>query len=181
MNLSSRRYMPTIIKDGAILPHDRWTVLRDATGPEVLRAAPGRSFIVPLDFWMMHRAALDEYPGENGIWLDSQQTPESVAESLEAFPVIALNFPIFADGRSYSNARELRDHYLYKGEIRAIGDVLRDQLYYMSRCGFNSFALRHDQDPDACIKALRDFSTGYQASVDEPLPLFRRRAERRKD
>lgn len=167
--------MPTVIKDGAILSRDRWTVLREATGPEVLQAVPGRSFIVPLEFWLNFRAQLEEYPGEKGVWLDSHQTPEPVAADLAEFAVIALNFPVFADGRSYSNARELRERYRFEGEIRAIGDVMRDQLYYMSRCGFNSFALRHDQDPETCLRAFTDFSTGYQSSIDEPLPLFRRR------
>ncbi|MYA37894.1 MAG: DUF934 domain-containing protein [Gammaproteobacteria bacterium] len=167
--------MPTVIKDGAILPRDRWTVLREATGPEVLQAVPGRSFIVPLEFWLNFRAQLEEYPGERGVWLDSHQTPKPIEADLAEFAVIGLNFPVFADGRSYSNARELRERYRFEGEIRAIGDVMRDQLYYMSRCGFNSFALRHDQDPETCLRALKDFSTGYQSSIDEPLPLFRRR------
>ena len=173
--------MPTVIKDGEILARDRWTVLREATGPDVLQAVPGRSFIVPLQFWLNFRAQLEEYPGERGVWLDSHQTPEPVAADLAGFSIIALNFPVFADGRSYSNARELREHYGYAGEIRAIGDVMRDQLYYMSRCGFNSFALRHDQDPEICLRAFEDFSTGYQSSVSEPLPLFRRRGGVRKE
>ena len=167
--------MPAIIKDGVILPRDCWTVLREATGPEVLQAVPGRSFIVPLEFWRRFRPQLEEYPGEKGVWLDSCQTPASIAADLAEFTIVALNFPVFADGRSYSNARELREHYRFEGEIRAIGDVMRDQLYYMSRCGFNSFALRHDQDPESCLRAFTDFSTGYQPSVSEPLPLFRRR------
>ena len=63
----------------------------------------------------------------------------------------------------------------YKGEIRAIGDVLRDQLYYMSRCGFNAFSMRFDQDLEDSANAFKDFKTGYQTGTDEPLPLFRRR------
>ncbi len=173
--------MPTVIKDGEILARDRWTVLREATGPEVLQAVPGRCFIVPLEFWLNFRTELEDYPGETGIWLDSHQTPERIAADMAQFAIVALNFPAFADGRSYSNARELREHYRYTGEIRAIGDVLRDQLYYMSRCGFNSFALRHDQDPDTCLRAFEDFSTGYQSSINEPLPLFRRRGGVRKE
>ncbi len=167
--------MPTVIKDGAILESDPWTLLRGATGPEVLHAVPGRSFIVPLEFWFAHRAQVESLPGPKGIWLDCHETPEPVAAELAGFALIALNFPKFSDGRAYSNARELREHYAYTGEIRAIGDVLRDQLYYMARCGFNAFALRHDQDAQACLGAFADFSTGYQSSVDEPLPLFRRR------
>lgn len=171
--------MPIIIDQKAILRQDRWTVLHEASGAEVLQAAPGRSFIVPLDFYLQFRGLLDEYPGKQGIWLDSHETPEAIAGDLASLAIIALNFPVFRDGRSFTNARELREHYRYQGEIRAIGDVLRDQLFYMARCGFDSFALRHDQDPETCLAAFRDFSTGYQASIDEPLPLFRRRHDQR--
>ncbi len=171
--------MPIIIDQKGILRQDRWTVLHEASGPEVLQAAPGRSFIVPLDFYLRYRGLLDEYPGEKGAWLDSHETPEAIAGDLANLAIIALNFPVFRDGRSFTNARELREHYRYQGEIRAIGDVLRDQLFYMARCGFDSFALRHDQDPETCLAAFRDFSTGYQASIDEPLPLFRRRHDQR--
>lgn len=171
--------MPIIIDQKAILRQDRWTVLHEASGPEVLQAAPGRSFIVPLDFYLQFRGLLDEYPGKQGVWLDSHETPEAIAGDLASLTIIALNFPVFRDGRSFTNARELCEHYRYQGEIRAIGDVLRDQLFYMARCGFDSFALRHDQDPETCLAAFRDFSTGYQASIDEPLPLFRRRHDQR--
>jgi uncharacterized protein (DUF934 family) len=89
--------------------------------------------------------------------------------------LIALCFPVFSDGRAYSSARELRQNMGYAGEIRAIGDVLRDQLFYMHRCGFNAFALRDDQDLELALSAFADFREGYQASVDRPDPLFRRR------
>ncbi len=171
--------MPIIIDQKAILRQDRWTLLREASGPEVLQAAPGRNFIAPLDFYLQYRSLLDEYPGGKGVWLDSNETPEAIASDLESLAIIALNFPVFRDGRPFSNARELREHYRYGGEIRAIGDVLRDQLFYMARCGFDSFALRHDQNPEDCLAAFRDFSTGYQASIDEPMPLFRRRHDQR--
>lgn len=81
----------------------------------------------------------------------------------------------FTDGRNYSNARLLRDRYGYKGELRAIGDVLRDQLFYLHRCGFDAYALRADKDPYEALESLKDFSVTYQAATDEPLPLFRRR------
>ena len=170
--------MKKLIKNGALAPHDPWTVLREASGPEVLQAAPGRSFIVPLVFWRNYRDLLAEYPGGSGVWLDSHETPEAIAGELADIPIIALHFPEFRDGRAFTNARELREHYGFGGELRAIGDVLRDQIFYMSRCGFDSFALRHDQDPEDCLRALGDFSNRYQASIDEPLPLFRRRGAR---
>ncbi len=166
--------MPKLIRNGEIV-EDRWTLLKEATGPEVLKAVPGKQFIVPLNFWKLYSEELLEYQGEIALWLDSDENANSIGEHINELSVIALNFPVFSDGRSYSNARVLREQLGYTGEIRAIGDVLRDQIYFMSRCGFDAFALRHDQDPEACLQAFNDFHTGYQASVAEPTPLFRRR------
>jgi uncharacterized protein (DUF934 family) len=89
--------------------------------------------------------------------------------------LIAVNFPQFTDGRGYSIARLLRERYSWRGELRAIGDVLRDQLFYLARCGFDAFMLREGQDAQAALAAFNDFSEGYQASVERPQPLFRRR------
>ena len=166
--------MQKLIKNKAIA-EDRWTLVKAATGPEVLSAVPGKNLIVPLRFWKDYGTELESYSGDIAIWLDSDETVSEIGDALSEFPLIALNFPVFTDGRSYSNARELRERFGYEGEIRAIGDVLRDQLYYMSCCGFDVFSLRHDQDLDACITALDDFETGYQATVVQPTPLFRRR------
>lgn len=166
--------MPKLIKDGAIAT-DRWTLLKEATDPEVLKVVLGKNLIVPLKFWKANREALQDYPGQVTVWLNSDENVEDIGEELHSLPLIALNFPVFSDGRSYTNARSLRERFKYEGEIRAIGDVLRDQLFYMSRCGFNAFELRHDQDEEACLQAFHDFKTGYQASITEPLPLFRRR------
>ena len=166
--------MPKLIKNGA-LESDHWTILKEATGPEVLQATLNKNFVVPLKFWKTYNQEITEYSGETAIWLESDETVQDIGSELHNFPLIALNFPSFTDGRSYTNARELREHFLYKGEIRAIGEVLRDQLFYMSRCGFDAFAIRHDQNPEACLKAFSDFSTGYQATIDETEPLLRRR------
>lgn len=166
--------MQRLIKNGE-LANDPWTLLREATGPEILKIVPGKNFIVPLRFWKLYRSDIDDYAGAFGIWLDSHETVGDIAAEVHNFPVIGLNFPAFSDGRAYTNARELREFYKYEGEVRAIGDVLRDQLFYMMRCGFDAFEIRHDQDPEACLKAFADFQTGYQASIDQPQPLFRRR------
>ncbi len=157
------------------LVDNHWTVMKVATGPEILQAVPGKNFIVPLKFWRLYREELNEYSGNIAIWLDSNEQVSDIGEEVHAFPLIALNFPVFSDGRSYTNARELRQRHGYKGEVRAIGDVLRDQLYYMAQCGFDTFELRHDQDPELCLNAFSDFNTGYQATILEPTPLFRRR------
>jgi uncharacterized protein (DUF934 family) len=132
-------------------------------------------YIVPLQLWREHSRMLLARDGGLGIWLDADEEAEEIGEDVASFQVIALNFPAFTDGRNYSNARLLRDRYGFKGELRAIGDVLRDQLFYLHRCGFDAFAIRADKDPYEALEGLKDFSVTYQAATDEPLPLFRRR------
>ena len=110
-----------------------------------------------------------------GVWLDANEGPEAIADDLQRFAVIAVSFPKFGDGRGYSIARLLRERYGYKGELRAIGDVLHDHLHFMKQCGFDAFQLRADQDVPAALAALDTFSEGYQTSVLRPVPLFRRR------
>lgn len=166
--------MPRLINQEAAM-NNPWTVMKTSTGPEILQAVPGKNFIVPLSFWKLYQEELNEYDGAVAVWIDSNETPAQIADVLHSLALIALNFPVFSDGRSYTNARELRQKYGYKGEIRAIGDVLRDQLYYMAQCGFDSFEIRHDQDEELCLDAFKDFKTGYQSTIAEPAPLFRRR------
>ena len=114
-------------------------------------------------------------PGRVGVWLEPNEGPETIAADLARLPLVAVEFPKFTDGRGFSTASLLRSRYGYRGEIRAIGDVLRDQLLYLRRCGFDAFALREDQDAEAALGAFDDLPPGYQSAVDEPLPLFRRR------
>ncbi len=166
--------MQRLIKDGKLVD-DHWVVIKQATDPGILQALPGRDIIVPHRFWKLFQQDIAAYSGKVTIWLDSDELARDIRDPLDSFPLIGLNFPVFSDGRSYTNARELRENLGYQGEIRALGDVLRDQLFYMHRCGFNAFSLRSDQDPDECLKAFEDFQTGYQASIDQPQPLFRRR------
>lgn len=158
-----------------VLAEDNWTLLKESTGPEVLEVVRGKNLIVPLKFWLENAAEIADYEGAIGIWLNSDETPDMINSDLSQIPLIALNFPSFTDGRSYSSARQLRNDFSYRGELRAIGDILRDQIYYLSQCGFNAFSLRHDQDMDLCLKAFDDFATNYQATVAQPTPLFRRR------
>ncbi|MGE6528285.1 DUF934 domain-containing protein [Pseudomonas sp. NPDC077382] len=164
--------MQRIIKDGQVID-ETWHLLpKDVTLDGLSNCD---DLIVPLQLWLDHAHALKARDGGLGIWLDSDEAVEEIAEELDNFQVIALNFPAFTDGRHYSSARLLRDRYGYKGEVRAIGDVLRDQLFYMRRCGFDAFAVRPDRDPYDALEGLNDFSVTYQCAADEPLPLFRRR------
>jgi len=133
--------------------------------------------IVPLALWLARREELlaRAETGTLGVWIDANEGPEALAPDVQRFPLIAVNFPKFGDGRGYSIARLLRERYGFKGELRAIGDVLHDHLFFMSQCGFDAFALREDQDPQAALSVFDTFSDGYQSSVLRPVPLFRRR------
>jgi uncharacterized protein (DUF934 family) len=108
--------------------------------------------------------------------LEPTDDPASVADRLGRVARVEVNFPKFGDGRGYSIARLLRERYGYKGELRAVGEVVRDHLYYMESCGFDAFLLREGEDPVEALTGFEDFSESYQASVTKPLPLFRRRA-----
>ncbi|QLF91797.1 DUF934 domain-containing protein [Pseudomonas sp. ABC1] len=164
--------MQRIIKNRQVIDDDWSLVARDTA----LDALPNSGkLIVPFTLWKEHAPALKARDGELGVWLDADEAVEDIAEQLGDFQLVALNFPAFTDGRHYSSARLLRERYGYKGEVRAIGDVLRDQLFLMNRCGFDAFAVRADCDPHAALEGLSDFSVTYQPAADEPLPLFRRR------
>ncbi|MDT4866321.1 hypothetical protein FQZ97_1011690 [compost metagenome] len=165
--------MQRIIKNGQVID-ETWHLLdKDAS----LDGIPNcDDIIVPLALWCDHGHALKARDGGLGVWLDAGEEIEEIADQLEHFQVIALNFPAFTDGRHSSTAYLLRQRYDYQGEVRAIGDVLRDQLFALRRCGFDAFALRADKDPHDALKAFEDFSEVYQASSDQPQPLFRRRS-----
>ena len=162
-----------IIKNKAIV-EDGWTVLRltESNTPENVVVAPGK-VIVPLSVWLAQRDTLINR-ADLGVWLESLDRPEALQQDIEKFSVIAVDFPKFADGRGYTIAYLLRERLGYKGELRAIGDVLRDQMFYMQRVGFDAFAPRADKDINEALKGLSDFSETYQASSDQKLPLFSR-------
>ena len=108
--------------------------------------------------------------------LEPTDDPAAVADRLGRVARVEVNFPKFGDGRGYSIARLLRERYGYKGELRAVGEVARDLLFYMESCGFDAFLLRDGEDPAEALTGFEDFSESYQASVARPLPLFRRRS-----
>ena len=167
--------MPKIIKNNRIVD-DAWQVLKLAEG-ETAEAVglPEAPTLFPLAVWQVRKDELLARIATAGVWLDSSEGPEALVGDLDALSIIAVNFPKFADGRSYSTAHLLRERYGYRGEIRAIGDVLHDQLFFMKRCGIDAYAVREDKDIEAALAGLNTFSDAYQAAVDQPKPLFRRR------
>jgi uncharacterized protein (DUF934 family) len=158
--------MPQLIKGGAVSA-DRWTLLRDGEA-----ALPSSPVIVPLATWLATR---DELRKRNdvGVWLAPTDDPSLLAGDVATLPVIAVDFPKFADGRGYSIGRLLRERLAFKGELRAVGDVGRDQLYYLHQVGFDAFLLRDGKDAQDALASLHDFTDGYQAT-NRRTPWFRR-------
>ena len=147
---------------------------------------PRRHLLLPLADWLAQREALlaEVHAGGGpanarlrlGVELGPADEPGVIAADLPSLSLVAVHFPRFTDGRGYSIARTLRGHLGWQGELRATGDILRDQLFYLTRCGFDTFALRDDQNVDASLGAFRSFSEAYQAAVDRG-PLFERRRD----
>ena len=165
--------MATLIKNKRIAP-DNWQLLKPAAEGAQLSNAPDMpltgDWIVPLAIWNEQRAQLSQRSGKNGVLLENTDDPRVLAPDFDKLALIAVSFPKFTDGRGYSIARLLR-RLGWKGELRAVGDVLRDQLFYMTRCGFDAFALREDQDAQAALTAFSDFSAPYQPAIDDGVRL----------
>ncbi|POP53662.1 DUF934 domain-containing protein [Zhongshania marina] len=159
--------MPNIIKNKQVCD-DSWQVWRET---DILPSSGG--YIVPLTLWKAHKEELKSL-GSIAVFLASDESPKALADDIAELDLIAVDFPKFADGRGFSYGRELREQLGYTGELRAIGDFIRDQLYFLNRCGFNSFALE-TSDLEESLASFNDFTESYQAGIDQRLPLFRRR------
>lgn len=153
-----------LLRDGVLID-DEWL---DISGDPAAVVPAGQPVLVSLEQW---RARRDELAGRRlGLRLRSDQPPAQVAEDLAHFELVALEFPRFRDGRAYSYARLLRERLGYAGELRAVGDVLLEQLHYMQRCGFNAFQLDSADALRDWQVAAADHSVWYQATGDGRLP-----------
>ena len=153
-----------IIKDKTIV-EDNW---KHYSGEGKL---PEGNIIVSLTVWQEN-----DFSGRAiGVRLEPDESPNDIRDDLDKISLIAINFPSFNDGRGYSFAKMLRDRFGYEKEIRAVGDVMRDQLFYLQRCGFNAYEIKEGKDINDAVKAFDDFSVTYQVSADEDQPLYRRR------
>ncbi len=149
-----------LIKDGRVA-EDPWLRLEDDTQLE-----PGTAVIISLERWRAERETLAGRNAPLGLWLKSDQSPVEVAEDLVHFDLVALEFPKFNDGRAFSYARLLRERYGFTGEVRAVGEVLQDQLLFMQRCGFNALAIAADDALDRWLAAVGEISVWYQPTAD---------------
>ena len=158
-----------VIKDNRVL-EDNWQWLGKIEENQVI---PDGDVILPYRYWKENRAALTDRTGNIAVCINGDDGIADIAAFIDQFSLIALEFPAFKDGRCYSHARLLRDRYHFKGDLRALGDVLRDQLFFMKRCGISSFAIRKDKDIEDALNALKDFTITYQTAADGAPPVYK--------
>ena len=161
-----------IVKNGELVTSS----FVDASGAEAIPS--DGAVIVSLEQWRAHRDALLKRGTPLGIRLHSDQAPELIADDLPHLAVVALEFPKFRDGRAYSYARLLRERYGFKGELRAVGEVLLEQLFFMLRTGFDAFEILSADPLKDYRTAVADFSVWYQPAADgRPTAMQLRRAK----
>ncbi len=167
--------MQQLIRNRELVEGDRWRLVAEE------EPVPGSDdLILPLDRYLEERAASnDRGSGRRGLLVDGTVPAEDLVPLLPELDLVAIRFPSFADGRGYSLARQLRLNHQYTGELRAVGNVLRDQLAYMERVGFDSYLLEEGRDPRDALHAFEEFSGYYQNAPLEQLPRIQRRARRK--
>lgn len=164
-----------LVKNNLIVKDD-WQQVDDE---ELL---PEGAILVSAARWAAERETLLGRSGDLGVYLKSEDNPESLASDLDCFALICLEFPTFMDGRAYSYARMLRERYGFKGEIRAVGHVLRDQLLLMHRCGFDAFDIPCDDDLalSKWLASQKEMSVFYQPTGDGRKTVLSLRQRRRR-
>jgi uncharacterized protein (DUF934 family) len=149
-----------LIKDGKFV-QDRFLFIPDG------QAFPDDGGVmVTFDRFQSECAALIAHHRPLGVRLAASQNPEVLKDDLSNIDAIALEFPVFKDGRAFSWARMLRERFAYKGEIRAVGHFLYDQLAFMLRVGFDAFDVRQDFRIEEFARAMGEMTYVYQPSVD---------------
>lgn len=135
--------------------------------------------ILPMKVFLKHKTQLQKRlkNKEIGIWLDTHEEIESFIDKIEdinAFPILAIRVGKFADGRIFSIGSQLRTKFKYKNILRAFGDVLRDQLFFLKRTGFDSYLIREDRNANDALNALKDFTLPYQGAINDPMPAWKK-------
>jgi uncharacterized protein (DUF934 family) len=150
----------SLLKAGR-LTNDTWTVLTDDA------ALPaGGPLLVSLARWEKERELLRTRNDAIGVQLPNSAAVETISADLDRIELVTLHFPKFNDGRAFSQARQLRERHGFKGELRATGQVLRDQLLFMARCGFDAFEIAKGEPVEAWEAALAEFTVFYQPTGD---------------
>lgn len=158
-----------LIKNKQVVSNDPWQYVADD------QPVPASGDII-VGFARYDRDSYDysQRSGRLGLRIDPEDDLMQVVTHLSKVGLVAVSFPKFSDGRGYTKARHLRERFHFEGELRAVGEVLGDQLFYMLRCGFDAFELTAGKDAEAALRCFEDFSVTYQAATDETRPLYRR-------
>lgn len=164
--------MPLI--KGGVLADDDWAQVGD---DESLPA--DRPAIVSLKRWQTERESLRRRNVPIGVRLQSSEPAKEIAADVDRLELIAVEFPTFRDGRGFSTARLLRERYGFKGELRATGNVFRDQFLFMHRCGFDAYEVADLREAEAFAAALASYSVVYQRTGDGRAPAAALRQLRR--
>lgn len=160
-----------LLKDGKIV-EDTWARLADDV------ALPGvGAVVVSLDRWQKDRDALIARTDSIGVRLSAEQSPELIKADIGELALVELEFPAFTNGRAYSYARLLH-RYGFAGEIRAVGNVLRDQYWNMLRCGFNALEVKAGETEADWLSTVSNFSAPYQVAHDAAQPVMSLREQR---
>lgn len=196
--------MSNLIKDNAIVDDNWTRVIPPTLGEETVRKQAGKvvlfkltgeetftaeqiaateipagKVLVPFTVWIANKDALASRvsQGEVGLLIATHEAIEDViaeVKDINAFSLVAVYVERFADGRIFTIGNLLRTRYGFKNELRAVGDVLRDQLFFLKRSGFNSYLIRADRSAEEALASLKDFSEPYQGAVDIEQPAWRR-------
>lgn len=165
--------MPTLIDKTQVI-EDTWIPVT----PEQAEALPAGNLLIQWADWPAMAEAISQkastgLEGAVGVIVPNTTEPDDILSAQHNFDLIAIEFPVFTDGRGYSLARMLREQG-YKGELRSVGDVLPDQLFYMARCGFDTFLLKTGKDASDALNKFKTFSVTYQAAADQDKPIYQR-------
>jgi len=164
--------MPKLVKNGELTEHS-WVTLRTEDDVNNTNLNQGQ-WLIPAE---QFEAVRQTYSNAQLGVLASPGTDVELLKTLsETVEIVAIDFTAFMDGRGFSLARTVREYADFTGEIRAVGQFIHDQIFYLSRCGFNSFEFNDETSVETVQTFLASFSESYQAGTDEPQPLFRRRA-----
>ncbi|MGO4326543.1 DUF934 domain-containing protein [Cupriavidus sp. 2TAF22] len=170
----SQDLAPNVIRNGA-LETDKWRAFISDDGPASAALPPDEDgWLVSLGAWQAAKASLRQRTHPVAVYLVPDADPEALLDPGAAIidPTgiahLAIDFPVYTDGRGYSLAQLLRTQYGWAGELRAVGDVMIDTVHYMARCGFDSFAVKPSHDPQAALEALGTFTVHYQKGYRRP-------------
>ncbi|WP_296061649.1 DUF934 domain-containing protein [uncultured Amphritea sp.] len=158
--------MPLLINHA--VAEDSWLLVDE----DNFTAHINEDIVVPYELFAEHSDSLLNAEGKLGVRINGDQNLDLLLQNLDKLSLIAIKFPAFTDGRGFSFARILRRSG-FTGQIRAEGDVTRDRLEYMERCGFDAFAIPADRYSDDIVTAFGEVPVHYQGSADDERPIFR--------